>query len=117
MTPQRLRLSRKKGARLPAGTVNVARPSRWGNPFRVGQDPDDAMTVAEAVAWHRDLLLSRPEEIVRVRVMLAGRDLACWCSLDSSCHGDTLLAVANGWPLPRIPGASLRTVIYPDLTV
>ncbi|HET7326979.1 MAG TPA: DUF4326 domain-containing protein [Nocardioidaceae bacterium] len=27
---------------------------------------------------------------------LAGRDLACWCPLDSPCHGDVLLEIANG---------------------
>jgi hypothetical protein len=28
---------------------------------------------------------------------LAGRDLACWCPLDSPCHADVLLSLANGW--------------------
>lgn len=27
---------------------------------------------------------------------LAGRDLACWCPLDSPCHADVLLELANG---------------------
>ena len=26
---------------------------------------------------------------------LRGKDLACWCSLDSPCHGDPLLKKAN----------------------
>jgi Domain of unknown function (DUF4326) len=34
--PIRVQLSRKKGWRMPANTVNVARPSKWGNPFVVG---------------------------------------------------------------------------------
>lgn len=33
--PERIQLSRKKGWRKPENTVVVARPSRWGNPFRV----------------------------------------------------------------------------------
>ncbi|MGI0521813.1 DUF4326 domain-containing protein [Microbacterium maritypicum] len=32
--PIRVQLSRKKGYRKPENTVVVARPSRWGNPFR-----------------------------------------------------------------------------------
>ena len=35
MTPGRVRLSRKKGWKLPPNTVSVARPGRWGNPFSV----------------------------------------------------------------------------------
>jgi hypothetical protein len=26
---------------------------------------------------------------------LAGHDLACWCPLDQSCHGDVWLELAN----------------------
>lgn len=32
---ERIQLRRTKGWRLPEGAVFVARPSRWGNPFRV----------------------------------------------------------------------------------
>lgn len=32
-TPVRVRLSRVKGFKLPANTVSVARPTKWGNPF------------------------------------------------------------------------------------
>lgn len=35
--PQRIQLSRAKGWRMPPNTVNVARPTIWGNPFRVGE--------------------------------------------------------------------------------
>ena len=34
--PRRVQLSRKAGWRLPDGAISVARPSRWGNPYRVG---------------------------------------------------------------------------------
>ncbi len=35
--PVEVQLSRVKGSRLPANTVSVARPTRWGNPFVVGE--------------------------------------------------------------------------------
>jgi hypothetical protein len=33
----RIQLSRAKGWRLPPGAVMAARPSKWGNPFRIGE--------------------------------------------------------------------------------
>lgn len=35
--PERIQLRRTKGWRKPEGATTVARPSRWGNPYRVGQ--------------------------------------------------------------------------------
>lgn len=35
MNPHRVQLRRTKGWRKPPDTVVVARPSKWGNPFRV----------------------------------------------------------------------------------
>lgn len=36
--PKRIQLRRTKGWRKPEGAVVVARPTRWGNPFRVGHE-------------------------------------------------------------------------------
>ncbi len=36
MSPQRIQLRRTKGWRKPEGAIVVARPSKWGNPFRLG---------------------------------------------------------------------------------
>ena len=33
--PNRIQLRRTHGWRKPAGTIVVARPTRWGNPFRI----------------------------------------------------------------------------------
>lgn len=35
---KRVQQRRTKGWRLPPGAVIVSRPSRWGNPFKVGSD-------------------------------------------------------------------------------
>jgi hypothetical protein len=92
--PVRVRLERKKGWRKPAGAVVVARPSRWGNPFRIGTDGDRV----QCVARFREALLSGRLSFTTgdVRRQLAGRDLACWCPADGPCHADVLLAAANG---------------------
>lgn len=40
MIPQRVQLRRTRGWRKPPDTVVVARPSKWGNPFRVARGED-----------------------------------------------------------------------------
>jgi Domain of unknown function (DUF4326) len=92
--PERVQLRRTRGWRKPAGVVVVARPSRWGNPFRLGIDGDRATCVG---LYRRALLAGDLAfTIDDVRRELAGRDLACWCPLDEPCHADILLEVANG---------------------
>ncbi len=76
----------------------MARPSRWGNPYRIGDPhPDDGrpMTRRQAVELFRATYAGRPEWVAAARDALAGRDLACWCPLDEPCHADVLLQVAN----------------------
>ncbi len=98
--PQRIRLRRSKGWRKPEGAVVVARPSKWGNPWRVG-DPHPmtgrTMSVADTVDLYRAALERRDLEFCTegFEDELRGRDLACWCPLDQPCHGDVLLDVVN----------------------
>lgn len=84
----------------------VGRPTKWGNPFRVGDlDPYHEHLVPEAkrmsasaavehycARYMGDGLPDRGEIITE----LHGRDLVCWCPLDQPCHADVLLAIANG---------------------
>jgi hypothetical protein len=93
---------------MPEGAVYVGRPSRWGNPFRVGdesafvgadpvmnldEEPLTARDVAALfrMALHRDQLRVTVDQVAE----LAGKDLACWCPLDQPCHADVLLELAN----------------------
>jgi hypothetical protein len=91
--PVRIQLQRKKGWRKPTGAVVVARPSRWGNPFRVGVDG----TQSECVALYRKALDTGDLrfEGSDVRRELAGKVLACWCRPGEPCHADVLLEMAN----------------------
>ena len=95
--PARLRLRRTAGWRKPPGAVVVARPSRWGNPFRIGVDGDRLRCVALYETALRSGAL--PYSVAHVRAELRGLDLACWCRPDEPCHADVLLAVANGRPV------------------
>ena len=92
--PTRIRLRRTKGWRLPESAVVAARPTRWGNPHRIGRG---VVTRAEAVArFERQLLASRLACTVdNVRRELARRDLACWCPEDEPCHAEVLLRITN----------------------
>lgn len=109
--PYRVRLSRKKGWRIPPDTVSVARPGKWGNPYIVGKDG----TRAQCAGLYYTLLggfidfsgkLTVDEQLAiwrrgqRSLADLKGKNVACWCSLDGPCHGDILLALANGTPAP-----------------
>jgi hypothetical protein len=94
MVPVRIRLSRAKGWRKPEGVVVVSRPSRWGNPFRVGVDGDRSACVEQ---YRSALVQGRlPFTAAEVVAELSGRDLACWCPAGQPCHGDVLLEVAAG---------------------
>jgi hypothetical protein len=115
MMPRRIQLKRTKGWRKPTGTVVVSRPSRWGNPYKVGGLLGDVpsgivnqagykgfpagtvITAEMAVSLYREWL---NKAVVYMPVTydlktLRGKDLACWCSSEQPCHGDVLLELAN----------------------
>ena len=75
---------------VPKGAVYIGRPSKWGNPFVIGQDGDRD----EVIAKYRHWLMSQHELVAAARRELVGRDLVCFCA-PKSCHGDVLIEVAN----------------------
>ncbi len=93
MPPKRIQVKRQKGWRKPDDAVYVGRPTKWGNPYRVGKE---ASTRDEVVTMHADWFatLSADEQSALLDP-LRGKDLACWCPLDGACHADTLLRLAN----------------------
>ena len=112
--PKRIQLRRTKGWRKPADAINVARPTRYGNPFTVAGCLDAEFAATEAgarvvcVEAFRDWLNGRtwaagsgPEwdkkrdDYLAAIPDLRGHDLACWCPLDQPCHADVLLKLAN----------------------
>ncbi|MBX3726319.1 MAG: DUF4326 domain-containing protein [Xanthomonadales bacterium] len=111
--PHRIRLSRRKGWRLPPGTVSVARPGRFGDPFRVDGDQDACTAVKAFRDWLATPACPAPLAEARQRLLVAlpslrGRDLACWCALDAPCHADVLVELANSAvePRPQAPPGS-----------
>lgn len=74
----------------PEDAVYVGRPTKWGNPFVIGEHG----TREEVIEKYQHWLGQRPELIRAARHELAGRHLVCWCAPEP-CHADVLLAVAN----------------------
>ncbi len=109
--PIRIQLSRAKGWRMPASTVNVARGPgrRWGNPWVIGKNrcwlgafgnyyEEPIKDAAMAVRLFREMLQIERRKYPsneEIRAELRGKNLACWCKLDAPCHADVLLRIAN----------------------
>src|ERR1041384_650254 len=56
---------------------------------------DDAL-VSEAYKAHTEWRARAQHITIReIERMLGGKNLSCWCPLDSSCHADILLELAN----------------------
>lgn len=109
--PKRIQLSRRKGYRKPEGAIVVARPTRWGNLYRVGKCDGGwevwswaslfGLYEPDKVKFDEDVFATRAEAAVRAVEMfvkdfgpggefeftdeelaeLRGHDLACWCPL------------------------------------
>lgn len=66
--------------------VYIGRPSKWGNPFRIGVDGGREDVVRKYREWVRNQDLPFHE--------LRGKILGCWCH-PHPCHGDVLVELAN----------------------
>ncbi|WP_040175876.1 DUF4326 domain-containing protein [Phaeobacter piscinae] len=105
--PKRVQMRRDRPWRQDnPEAVIVARPSKWGNPWRVGEidipDAKEAVRRFAAAVLGNELgpPTAHPESTVGKIITdapkeLRGRDLACWCPLDQPCHADVLLKLAN----------------------
>lgn len=97
----------------------VARPSKWGNPFVLGEriNSDDPrwphLTLPtdppDRFRWFSSVSIIDRQRAVDVFAFwlyeqphlmcaldeLSGRDLGCWCPPGQPCHADVLLELAN----------------------
>ena len=124
--PTRIQLRRTKGWRMPENTVKVARPTKWGNPYRLGHTnfaPQLILTKDHGALMPAPKYIESTEMAVRmleilihsnvadpssilppypaldeIRAELRGKNLACFCPLDQPCHADVLLELANKEP-------------------
>lgn len=109
----RIQRRRTKGWKMPADAMCVTRPGPLGNPFSTATAfrlwlLHGAITVTELVQseflpfnQHANALLAmRRQQILQRIPELKGRRLACFCEINSDCHADLLIELAN--ELPRV---------------
>ena len=109
---------------MPTDTIYVGRPSQWGNPFKVGgflnawgaafiaielggMTSDGVHKIYNSGIFDKPITLKDSlkyyELWIRFRIKrqnidikkLKGKNLACFCALESPCHADILLKLAN----------------------
>lgn len=75
--------------RMAQFDVYIGRPSKWGNPFIIGQDGDRALVIKK----FKHYLIHSPK-LMAALPELKGKTLGCYCA-PRACHGDVLLELAN----------------------
>ena len=123
--PERIQFKRQKNFRLPENCVRVTRPSKFGNPFKIGDVvakspshyPLHLETRAMVLYWFEKWLNRKLEDEPEFLEPLRDKDLACFCPIidkDNNyihCHADVLLSYANDIPLQEIIDENFRTAI------
>jgi len=80
--------------RKEAYDVLVARPSRFGNPFREGADGDRHEVIEKYKTWFLDGV--KHNHLFRYAAQqLRGKRLGCYCVL-KPCHAHVIAAWCNG---------------------
>lgn len=108
--PRRIKLSTVKRSQLDIGDViDITWPGPWGNPF-IPKHPNGLGWGTVRGAEHAVQLFTRwlyldhdlvaHERDRHAWILehlddLRGKTLACWCDLDTPCHGAVLLIAAN----------------------
>jgi hypothetical protein len=113
--PVRIQRSRKEKQVSPNGLpiIYVGRPSKWGNPFKVGTnifgyklgelmpfrnwasgiiDTNEKAVLAFRYGLEK---MSPQKEIDDIKKELAGKNLSCWCKIGEACHADVLIEISN----------------------
>ena len=67
-----------------ANEVYIGRGSKWGNPFKIGQDGSRA----DVIRKYEEYLIKR-DDLMYALHELEGKTLVCFCK-PQACHGDVL---------------------------
>jgi hypothetical protein len=73
----------------PRDAIYIGRPSKWGNPYKIGPDG-----TREEVIWKYKLYIIQNQSLLDSFSELKGKNLVCFCK-PLPCHGDILLELAN----------------------
>jgi hypothetical protein len=69
--------------------IYIGRPSKFGNPFKIGRDGNRAEVIRKYHIW----IFSQPKLMASLRD-IKGKRLGCWCH-PLPCHGDVLAMLAD----------------------
>lgn len=96
--------------------VYCGRPTKWGNPFKIGNSLLDVPFIiikkTELTEAEQDggiitqgisvrlfetflTLYGAADFIQQIKENLKGKNLSCWCKVGEPCHVDVLLKIAN----------------------
>ncbi len=81
----------KRTDKIPPDAVYVGRPSKYGNPFKIGHDGTRAEVIAKYRSRIMNILIFTDSHYLDE---LKGKDLVCWCA-PLPCHADVLLELSN----------------------
>lgn len=79
---------------IPENSVNVMRPSKWGNPFRLSDHNNDRDKVIDLYTQYIYNRCEDPNFLQELKNELKGKHLLCCCH-PKKCHADILLIIAN----------------------
>lgn len=88
---KRIQRRRTPGWRMPANTIYVGRPTKFGNPFPVESECQRDAAIRRYECHLRNELIDNPYFLDELK----GHDLACWCPLNKACHADVILKILN----------------------
>ena len=77
----------------PQTDVNIMRPSKWGNRFRIGRDGTRAEVIEKCWGYVLD-----NTELLGSLCELKGKRLVCCCE-PLPCHGDIYMELIEEWGL------------------
>ena len=82
--------NKSKDKDIPLDAIYVGRPSKWGNPYIIGNNGTREEVIEHYREWLFFQLFWGKLDISELR----GKDLVCWCA-PLPCHADILLELAN----------------------
>jgi hypothetical protein len=69
--------------------IYIGRPSKWGNPFKIGNDGNREEVIKKYEQW-----IKQQPDLLKLIPTLKGKILGCYCA-PNECHGDILAKMAN----------------------
>lgn len=77
------------GLVMPKGAVYIGRPSKWGNPYRIGRDGNRETVIKKFMDYAENLLDDDPAYFDE---LLPATALVCYCA-PKRCHGDVIKGI------------------------